>query len=99
MILWKTFQRKTAENMKQEEIEQIVGKKFQEIIAEGKADREIIGKQSRDWKIKKVGDKNNRKAEWIKEGAGKMVQVLATLFKRVVEENKIPIRWREAKKR
>lgn len=34
--------------MKQEEIEQIVGKKFQEIIAEGKADREIIGKQSRD---------------------------------------------------
>ena len=28
-----------AENMEEEEIEQIVGKKFQEIIAEGEIDR------------------------------------------------------------
>ena len=30
-----------------------------------------------------------------KKGGGKMVQILATLFKRVEEENKIPIQWRE----
>ena len=46
---------------------------------------------------KKVGDKNNWKAEWIKEGGSKMVQSLAILFNRVEVENKIPIQWRESK--
>ena len=42
-------------------------------------------------KNKKAVDKNNRKVEWIKERGGAMVQILATLFNRVEEENKIPI--------
>ena len=44
----------------------------------------------------KTGDKNNWKAERIKEG-GKMVQSLATLFDRVEEENKMSIKWWETK--
>ena len=91
-----------AENMEEEEIEQIVDKKFQEIIAEGKIDREIITKTEirkaiKGMKNKKAGDKNNWKAEWIKEGGSEMVQSLAILFNRVEEENKIPIQWRETK--
>ena len=82
--------------MEEEEIEQIVDKKFQEIIAEGKIDREIITKTEirkaiKGMKNKKAGDKNNWKAEWIKEGGSEMVQSLAILFNRVEEENKIPI--------
>ena len=85
--------------MEEEEIEQTVDKKFHEIIAEGKADQEIIKSTEireaiKGMKNKKTGDKNNRKAEWIK--GGKMVQSVATLFNRV-EENKIPIQWRETK--
>ena len=62
--------------MEEEEIEQIVDKKFHEIIAEGKADQEIIKSTEireaiKGMKNKKTGDKNNRKAEWIK--GGKMV--------------------------
>ena len=53
-----------AENMEEEEIEQIVDKKFQEIIAEGKIDQEIITKTEirkaiKGMKNKKAGDKNN----------------------------------------
>ena len=82
--------------MEEEEIEQIVDKKFQEIIAEGKIDQEIITKTEirkaiKGMKNKKAGDKNNWKAEWIKEGGSEMVQSLAILFNRVEEENKIPI--------
>ena len=50
--------------MEEEEIEQIVDKKFQEIIAEGKTDREMITttelrKASKGMKNKKAGGKNN----------------------------------------
>ena len=50
--------------MEEEEIEQIVDKKFQEIIAEGKIDQEIITKTEirkaiKGMKNKKAGDKNN----------------------------------------
>ena len=53
-----------AENMEEEEIEQIVDKKFQEIIAEGKIDWEIITKTEirkaiKGMKNKEAGDKNN----------------------------------------
>ena len=86
-----------AENMEEEKIEQTVDKKFQEIIAGGKSDRGIIittekkiGNQGNQ-KRKKAGDKNNWKAEWIKEGGKEMVECLATLFSRVEGENTIPI--------
>ena len=87
--------------MEEQEIERIVDKKFQEIIAEEKADRELrttkeIRKTIKGMKDTKTGDKNNWKAERIKEG-GKMVQILATLSDRVEEENKISIKWRETK--
>ena len=57
-----------VENMEEEEKEQIVDKKFQEIIAEGKADQEMITtteirKVIERMKNKKVGNKNNWKAE------------------------------------
>ena len=58
--------------MKEEEIEQVAENKFQEIIAEGKIDREIITK-TEIWKAiqamknKKAGDKIKWKTEWIKE--------------------------------
>ena len=82
--------------MEEEEIEQIVDKKFQEIIAEGKIDREIITKTEirkaiKGMKNKKRGDKNNWKAESIKEEESKMVQSLEILFNKFEEENKIPI--------
>ena len=86
--------------MDEEEIEQIVDKKFQEVIAEEKIDQEItteIRKAVKGMRNKKAGDKNNQKTEWIKEGGSEMVQNLATLFNRVEEENKIPIQWRETK--
>ena len=91
-----------AENMEEEEIEKIVDKKFQEIITEGKIDREIITeaeirKAIKEMKNKKTGDKNNWKAEWIKEGGSEVLQSLAILFNRVKEENKIPIQWKETK--
>ena len=94
------MKRRPAENMEEKEIEQMVHKIFQEIIAEGKADREIIAKSElrnaiKGMKNKKAGDKNNWKAEWIKEGGEKMVQSLVTLFNRVEEKNKIMIQWRE----
>ena len=61
----------------------VVDKKFQEIIAEGKIDREIITatkirKAIKGIKIKKVGDKNNWKTKLIKGGGSGMVQSLAT---------------------
>ena len=92
----KLLKRRPAENMEEKEIEQMVHKIFQEIIAEGKADREIIAKSElrnaiKGMKNKKAGDKNNWKAEWIKEGGEKMVQSLVTLFNRVEEKNKIMI--------
>ena len=82
-----------AENMEEEEIEQIVDKKFQDIITEGKIDREIITKTEirkaiKVMKNKKAEDKNNWKEEWIKEEGSKLVQSLAILFNRVEEENK-----------
>ena len=86
--------------MDEEEIEQIVDKKFQEVIAEEKIDQEItteIRKAVKGMRNKKAGDKNNQKTEWIKEGGSGMVQNLATLFNRAEEENKIPIQWRETK--
>ena len=42
-------------------------------------------------KNKKRGDKNNWKAESIKEEESKMVQSLEILFNKFEEENKIPI--------
>ena len=58
-----------------------VNKKFQEIIAEWKAGREVITREKRKsikWmKNKKAGDKNNSKVEWIKEGGDEMPQSLA----------------------
>ena len=36
-------------------------------------------------KSKKTGNKNNWKAEWIREGGSQMVQSLAILFNRVEE--------------
>ena len=88
--------RRPVENMEEEETEQIIDKKFQEIIAEGKADRKVITttekrKAIKGMKNKKPGDKNNWKAEWIKEGGSKMVQIFATLLNRVEEEKKIPM--------
>ena len=82
-----------AENLEEEEIEQIVDKKLQDIVAEGKIDREIttkteIRKAIKVMKNKKAGDKNNWKEEWIKEEGSKLVQSLAILFNRVEEENK-----------
>ena len=58
--------------MEEEEIEQKVDKKCQEIIAEGTEDMEItstteIRKTIKGIKNKKEGDKNNWKAEWIKK--------------------------------
>ena len=47
----------------------------------------------------KKGDKNNLKAEWIKEGGEEIIQCLANLFNRVEEENEIPIQWSEQKLR
>ena len=47
----------------------------------------------------KKGDKNNLKAEWRKEGGEEIIQCLANLFKRVEEENEIPIQWSEQKLR
>ena len=60
-----------ADNMEEEEMEQIVDRKFQEIIAEGKIYREIITKTGirkaiKGMKNKKAGAKNNWKTEWIK---------------------------------
>ena len=83
--------------MEEKEIEQMVHKILQEIIAEGKADREIIAKSELRNAIKGLKNKNNWKAEWIKEGGEKMVQSLVTLFNRVEEKNKIMIQWRETK--
>ena len=53
-----------AENVEEQEIERIVDKKFQEIIAEEKADRELrttkeIRKTIKGMKDTKTGDKNN----------------------------------------
>ena len=53
-----------VENMEEEEIEQLVDKKFQEIITEGKINQEIITKReirkaTKGMKNKKAGDKNN----------------------------------------
>ena len=53
-----------AENMEEEEIEQIVDKKFQDIIGKEKIDQEIIAateirKAIKGMKNKKTGDKNN----------------------------------------
>ena len=48
-------------------------------------------------KNKKVGDNNNWKAEWIKEGGIEMVWSLATLFNRVEEEKIIPAQGTETK--
>ena len=67
-----------AENKEEEEIEQIVDKKFQEIIAEGKIDWEIITKTEirkaiKGMKNKEAGDKNNWNTESIKEGGSEMV--------------------------
>ena len=89
---------RSAENMKEEEIERIVDK----ILAEGKLDREMITtteirKAIKKMKNKKAGDKNNGKAEWIKESGDGMVHRLATLFNRVEEENKIPMQWGKTK--
>ena len=58
--------------MDEERIEQIVDEKFQEIISEGKIDREMITKtkirkEIKGMKNKKAGDKKNRKAKWIKQ--------------------------------
>ena len=68
--------------MDEEEIEQIVDKKFQEVIAEERIDQEIITTEIRKavkgMRNKKAGDKNNQKTEWIKEGGSEMVQNLAT---------------------
>ena len=55
---------KPAENMEEEEIEQIVDKKFQDIIGKEKIDQEIITateirKAIKGMKNKKTGDKNN----------------------------------------
>ena len=55
-----------AKNKKEEEIERKNDMKFQEIIAEGKADREIITttkirKAIKRMKNNKAGDKNNWK--------------------------------------
>ena len=91
-----------AENMEEKEKEQIVDKKSQEIIVEVKIDWEMITKAEIRKAIKgmkniKAGDKNNWKAEWIKEGQSEMVQSLAVLSNRVEEETKIPIQWRETK--
>ena len=91
-----------SENTKEEQIEQTVDKKFQEIIAERKIDRKImrkteIRKAIKGMNNKKAGDKNSWKAEWIKEGGSKMVHSLEILFNSVEEENKIPIQLRETK--
>ena len=95
-IIKKLLQMIAAENMEEEEIEEIVDTKFKEIIAEGKIDRKIITttetmKAIRRMKNKKVGDKNKWKTDWIKKEGIEMVQSLATQFNRVEEENKIPI--------
>ena len=95
-IIKKLLQMIAAENMEEEEIEGIVDTKFKEIIAEGKIDRKIITttetmKAIRRMKLKKAGDKNKWKTDWIKKEGSEMVQSLATLFNRVEEENKIPI--------
>ena len=91
-----------SENTKEEQIEQTVDKKFQEIIAERKIDRKImrkteIRKAIKGMNNKKAGDKNSWKAEWIKEGGSKMVHSLEILFNSVEEENKIPIQLGETK--
>ena len=67
--------------MEEEEIEQTVDKKFQEIIVEGITDREIITKTEVTKAIKgmknkkKTRDKNNWEAEWIKEEETKWYRV------------------------
>ena len=53
-----------VENMEEEEIEQLVDKKFQEIITAGKIDQEIITRREtrkaiKGMKNKKAEDKNN----------------------------------------
>ena len=48
-------------------------------------------------KNKKVGDNNNWKSEWIKEGGIEMMWSLATLFNRVEEEKIIPAQGTETK--
>ena len=68
----KLLEIQTAENMEEKEIEWKVDK-FQEIIEQGKADQKIITtteirKAIKGMKNKKVGEKNNWKAKWIKEG-------------------------------
>ena len=68
------------------------------ILAEGEPDREMITtteirKAIKEMKNKKAGDKNNGKAEWIKESGDGMVHSLATLFNRVEDESKIQIQW------
>ena len=74
---------RAAQNKEEEEIGRVVDKKFQEIIAEGKIDREIITateirKVIKGIKSKKAGDKNNWKSKLIKERGSGMVQSLAT---------------------
>ena len=69
----KLLEIQTAENMEEKEIEWKVDNKFQEIIGQGKADQKIITtteirKAIKGMKNKKVGEKNNWKAKWIKEG-------------------------------
>ena len=68
----KLLEIQTAENMEEKEIEWKVDNKFQEIIEQGKADQKIITTEIRKaikgMKNKKVGEKNNWKAKWIKEG-------------------------------
>ena len=69
----KLLEIQTAENMEEKEIEWKVDNKFQEIIEQGKADQKIITtteirKAIKGMKNKKVGEKNNWKAKWIKEG-------------------------------
>ena len=74
--------------MKEKETERKVDKKFQEIIAEWKAGREVIRekrKSIKGMKNKKAGDKNNSKVEWIEEGGDEMAQSLAILFNRVIQ--------------
>ena len=54
--------------MEEEEIEQKDDRKFQEIIAEGKADQEVTTTTEIKKSIKGIaGEKDNRKAECIRE--------------------------------
>ena len=96
------LQIRQPDNKEEEEIEQMVNKKFQEIITKPNKERETITttdieKAIRGMKNKKAGDVNNWKAEWIKEGGEEMVKSLAVLYNRMEMEKKVPAQWRKTK--